>query len=142
MLRLFFVILLPIFCFCDTLTITEASADLAITTATAGLQPDPDIDSNYSYTLTYDPNSGARSMRARIDTALPTDMNLYITVEAPDSGTAIARVLLSTTNADVVTGLDTSIDPIGSFGITLEAESDGAEAQFFSRTLTLETYTP
>ena len=77
---------------------------LTVDTAVAGQEPTDDINSTSSYAITT--NGTSKRLTASIDVAMPTDITLQISLAAPTaSGTSAGYITLTTTAADVVTGI-------------------------------------
>lgn len=87
----------------NVLAIT-GNVTLTIDQATPGSDPDP-VSGSASYAVTT--NESAKKIVAAIDTDLPANMSLVVDAAAPTGATGSTDVALSTTGADVVTGMST-----------------------------------
>lgn len=79
-----------------------AGPTIQISTATAGSQPDSNTGSS-SYAITT--NGATKKITASTDVAMPTGLTLSLNMTAPTGGTSAGAVALSTTAADMVTGI-------------------------------------
>jgi len=89
---------------------------LVISTATAGSEPDAATDATTSYSLTT--NGTNKRITGSIDTAMPANTSLLVTLTAPTGGSSAGQVILSTTAQDLVTGIST----LAESGLTISYE--------------------
>jgi hypothetical protein len=89
----------------NELEIDATSVTLIIDTATAGSQPDDAVDSTTAtYAITT--NGTNKRITAALDSAMPTDTSLYLTLAAPTaSGSSAGEQLLSTSTVTVVSAI-------------------------------------
>ena len=148
MLRLFFVLLIPVMIFSDDINIIQTFADLAITSAVAGQEPDRDTQSGYAYQITFvdQPPTDNRVIRASIAENLPQGAIIRIALEPPGTGTSNGIVTITTTPTQVnlVTGIvPGDIITNTNFNMTVEVQcTTEVSPQVFSETLTLEIVVP
>jgi len=91
----------------NELDISAASVTLTISTATAGSQPDDVTDnSTATYALTTNGGTDAKKITAAIDTAMPADTHLYLTLAAPTGGTSAGEQEITDSAVDLVTAID------------------------------------
>ncbi|MGI6078906.1 MAG: hypothetical protein ACOYCB_12270 [Fastidiosipilaceae bacterium] len=87
----------------NEISLGEDPDPLIISTATAGSKPDSaQGTSTYAFTT----NEEGKKITAKIDTAMPMGTDLYVELEAPTGGTSSGQVELTTTDNDVVTGIE------------------------------------
>jgi hypothetical protein len=78
---------------------------LVVSTATAGAEPDTATDNSTDYDITT--NESNKRITGVLDSAVPANTELYIFLAAPTGGTSAGDVQLTTTAADLVTGIST-----------------------------------
>ncbi len=96
---------------CEVLAINELSVNgspgaLVVSTAVAGLSPDDAINASTLYSITTNCGTDAKKITAAIDTVMPDNVSLNITLAAPTGATSLNDVQLGTSPADVVTNID------------------------------------
>ena len=112
----------------------SGTPSLTVNAATAGSQPDP-VTSDVSYAITT--NGTNKKVTAAIDTAMPSDVVLSVTVAAPSaSGTSAGKTSLSATAADVVTGITEVAESGLSIQYELDAEVTAGVVSSDTRTVT------
>jgi hypothetical protein len=109
---------------------------LSITTATAGSAPTAVSDASSSWNVTTN-QSGAK-ITASINSAMPAGLTLSANLSAPAGGTSAGLTALSTTAADVVTGITKVAN--GPLGLTYQLDATVAAGVVASTTRTV-TYT-
>lgn len=112
------------------------NATLTINSATAGSDPDDATDSSASYAVTT--NESGVKITAATNVNMASGVTLSVNAAAPTGATAVGATSLSTTAADVVTGLGTVSESGMSLGYTLSATA--AAGQVASTAVTV-TYT-
>ncbi len=90
----------------DELSVSGNPGALTVNTATAGSQPDAVTDATTTYALTTNAGTDARKITAVLDTAMPANTTLTVTLGAPTGGSSPGAVTLTNAAADVVTGVD------------------------------------
>lgn len=78
---------------------------LIVNTATAGAEPDTATDNSTDYDITT--NESNKRITGVLDVAAPANTELYVFLAAPTGGTSAGDVQLTTTAADLVTGIST-----------------------------------
>jgi hypothetical protein len=78
---------------------------LIVSTGTAGAEPDTATDSSTDYDITT--NESNKKITGVLDAAVPANTELYVFLTAPTGGTSAGDVQLTTSAADLVTGIST-----------------------------------
>lgn len=122
----------------NELEIDAASVTLTISTATAGSEPDDVSDATTAdYALTTNGGTDAKKITAAIDTAMPANTHLYLTLVPPTGASSPGEQEITTGAVDVVTGIDnvaeSALDMTFRFSATVAAGIVAAA----SKTLTL-----
>jgi hypothetical protein len=119
----------------NELTIDQASVDMIISTTTLG-DPDAVVDSTITYDLSTNCADNGKKITGVLDSIMPADTTLTLSLTAPSGATAAATVTLTATAQDLVTLIDAGTDnDLGSV-LTFDA-TVAAGAISGSRTLTL-----
>ncbi|MGB2983334.1 MAG: hypothetical protein WBC63_05665 [Candidatus Bipolaricaulia bacterium] len=122
----------------NELAISVAAVTLTIDSATAGSEPDDVTDnSTATYALTTNAATDAKKITAAIDTDMPSNVSLYLTLGAPTGGTSPGELLISATPADVVTAIETVAESTLSMTFRLSATVAAGVVASASKTLTL-----
>jgi len=122
----------------NELAISVASVTLTINSATAGSEPDDATDnSTATYALTTNAATDAKKITAAIDTNMPANVSLYLTLGAPTGGTSPGELLISATPADVVTAIEMVAESALSMTFRLSATVAAGVVTSASKTLTL-----
>ena len=106
----------------NALDVSGNPGNLTVSTATAGAQPDAVTDATTTYAITT--NGTDKKITAALDTGMPHDTTLTVTLAAPSVGSSAGAVVLSTEAADVVTGITEVVDS----GKTITYELDATVA--------------
>lgn len=122
----------------EVAAINEASVSgnpgaLTVDTATAGSEPDDVSNALTTYAITT--NGTNKKITGSIDTAMPTGTTLKINLVAPEGATSAGDVTLSTTAADLVTGITKKKG--SSLGITYKLSATVAAGEVASATKTV-----
>ena len=117
----------------NEITVSGNPGALVISTATAGSQPTAATDATTSYSITT--NGTNKKITGSIDTAMPANTSLLVTLTAPTGGSSAGQVTLSTTAQDLVTGIST----LAESGLTISYEftADAAAGVVASSTKTV-----
>ena len=117
----------------NEITVSGNPGALVISTATAGSQPTAATDATTSYSVTT--NGTNKKITGSIDTAMPANTSLLVTLTAPTGGSSAGQVALSTTAQDLVTGIST----LAESGLTISYEftADAAAGVVASSTKTV-----
>lgn len=106
----------------NEISVTGDPSSLVISTATAGSNPDSVTDTSSTYSITT--NESSKKITAAIDSAMPDDVTLSVTLDAPTGATSAGSTSLSATAADVVTG----ISEVAETGLGIDYELDATVA--------------
>ena len=106
----------------NELAISGGNITLTINSATAGSDPDDATDST-TCDLAWTTNEASKKITAETDLAAPT-FTLKVTATSVSGGTAASEVTLSTTPADFVTGIATTV---GSCDLSYVASATAAQ---------------
>lgn len=90
----------------NELSVSGSPGALVVSTAAAGSPPDDAINASTLYSITTNCGTDAKKITAAIDTAMPDNVSLNITLAAPTGATSVNEVQLGTSPADVVTNID------------------------------------
>lgn len=96
----------------NAISVSGNPTTLTINTATAGAMPNPATDSSTTYAVTT--NGTTKKITAKIDSDMPTDLDLKVFLNAP-TGASASGGSLTTAELDVVTG----IGPVVASGLTI-----------------------
>ena len=110
-------------------------AALTISTATAGSEPDDATDSTTTYAITT--NATGKKITGAIDSAMPADVTLRVNLAAPTGGSSAGATALSTTAADLVTGVTKVAEGSKTITYTLSATVAAGVVASATRTVTL-----
>ena len=111
----------------------NGSPNLTVNTATAGSEPDSDIDTG-SYNITS--NGTDKKITGVIDTDMPANVTLKVTLGAPTGASSLGQVTLSSTAADLVNGITKTAESSLSITYELSATVDAGIVASGSRTVT------
>ena len=112
------------------------SPSLVVTTATAGSQPTAATSAVATWAVTTN-QSGAK-ITAALSSAMPAGLTLSANLAAPGGATSAGLTALTTTAADVVTGITKTA--AGSLGVTYQLDATAAAGVIASTSRTV-TYT-
>lgn len=120
----------------DEISVSGNPGALSVSTATAGSQPDDDTDDTTTYAITT--NNTNRKITGAIDSNMPPNVSLEINLVAPTVGSSAGDMTLSTTAADLVTGITQVADGSGNtITYTLSATVAAGIVASDTRTVTL-----
>jgi len=87
----------------NELTVSGSPEPLIINTATAGSEPTSVTDASTTYAITTNGGNNSRKITAQLDSDMPNDLTLCITLSGPTGADAPPTdVILTTTPVDVV----------------------------------------
>lgn len=115
------------------ITVSGNPGPLVISTATAGSEPVAATDATTTYSVTT--NGTNKRITGSIDTAMPANTSLLVTLTAPTGGSGAGQVILSTTAQDLVTGISTLAE--SALPISYEFTADAAAGVVASSTKTV-----
>jgi hypothetical protein len=116
----------------------SASGDpgaLTVSTATAGSEPDAATDNSTTYAVTT--NGTNKKITGGIDSNMPSNTTLEVNLAAPTGGASAGDVTLSTTAADLVTGITQKAETDLTITYTLSATVAAGIVASDTRTVTL-----
>lgn len=116
----------------------SASGDpgaLTISTATAGSEPTDATDTGTTYAVTT--NGTGKKITGDIDSDMPSNTMLQVNLGAPTGGSSSGDVALSTTAADLVTGITQRAESGLTVSYTLSATVAAGVVGSAARTVTL-----
>jgi len=108
----------------NELAVSGDPGTLNVSTATAGSEPDADSDNTTTYAITTNCGTDAKKITAVLDTAMPANTTLKITLAAPEGATSEGAITLTASAQDVVT----AIDAVASSGHEISYELDATVA--------------
>lgn len=120
----------------NELNIDGASVTLTVNTATAGAEP-TSATASTTYDITTNCASNAKKLTAAINSAMPAGTTLQLNVTAPSGGVSAGATTITTTAADVVTGIDAVAESDIAMNFTLAATVAAGVVGSASKTLTL-----
>ena len=89
----------------NEISVSGNPAALVVSSATAGSQPTAATDNSTSWAITT--NESSKKVTGAINTAMPANTTLSVTLAAPTGGSSAGAVSLSATAADLVTSIST-----------------------------------
>lgn len=89
----------------DEISVSGNPSALIVNTAVPGSQPTAATDASTSYSITT--NNSSRKITSAINSAMPANTSLKVTLTAPTGGSSAGQVTLSTTAQDLVTAIST-----------------------------------
>ena len=87
----------------DSISLTGNPATLSISTATAGSQPNSVSDTSTTYSIST--STVVAKITGKINTAMPTNTTLKVTLAAPTGGTSAGAIAMTTTAQNLVTAI-------------------------------------
>jgi len=89
----------------NVISVSGNPGALIVSTATAGAEPTAATDATTSYSITT--NGSNKKITGSINTAMPANTSLSVTLTAPPGGTSVGAVALTATDQDLVTSIST-----------------------------------
>lgn len=108
---------------------------MTVNTATAGSQPDAVTNALTTYSITT--NGTGMKITGILNTVMPTNVTLQAALAAPDVGTSAGATTLTTTAADLVTGVTQVVSSAKTITYTLSATVAAGIVASTTRTVTL-----
>ena len=108
----------------NELAVSGNPGAMNVSAATAGSQPDAVTDTSTSFAITTNTATDGKKITAVLDTAMPANTTLKITLAAPSGGTSAGEITLTASAQDVVT----AIDGVASSGHQISYELDATVA--------------
>lgn len=119
----------------NEIAITGSAPTLTINTATAGGTPTDATSSGITYALTT--NGTNKKITGDIDSSMPANTTLSVNLGAPTGASSSGSVSLSTTSADLVTGITSLSESSKTLTYTFSATMAAGVVSSFNRTVTL-----
>lgn len=119
----------------DDITVSGNPGATIVNTATAGLDLDPATDASTTYSI--DVTTANKKITGSIDTSMPANTTLSISLAAPTGATSNGWVNLDVTASDLVTGLAIGMNESGlSITYRFSATVDAGVISSSSKTVT------
>jgi hypothetical protein len=119
----------------DDITVSGNPGAIVVNTATAGLDLDPATDASTTYSI--DVTTANKKITGSIDTSMPANTTLSVSLAAPAGATSNGWVSLDVTASDLVTGLVIGTNESGlSIIYRLSATVDAGVVPSSSKTVT------
>ncbi|MEI9894765.1 MAG: hypothetical protein WDN28_12980 [Chthoniobacter sp.] len=119
----------------NELSVSAGTATLTVNSATAGSAPNVATDTTTSYAITT--NETNRKITGALSANMPTGVVLSATLAAPTGATSGGKLALSTTAADLVTGVATLNESGKGISYELSATSAAGVVPSATKTVTL-----
>ena len=119
----------------NELSVSSESVSLAVDSATAGSAPTAATNSTTTYSITT--NESDRKIVGALNTDMPSGVTLSVALAAPSGAASAGQVALSTTPADLVTGISTLNETGKAIAYELTATSAAGVVPSASKTVTL-----
>jgi len=119
----------------DEISVNGNPGALVVNTAVPGSQPTAATDASTSYSITT--NNSSRKITGNIDSAMPDETALKVSLAAPTGGSSAGQVTLSTTAQDMVTGISTLAESGQSISYEFSATLAAGIISSSQRTVTL-----
>ena len=119
----------------NEISVSGNPSALIVNSATAGSEPDAASDNSTSYAITT--NESSKKITGAINTAMPSNTSLKVTLVAPTGGTSAGQVTLSTTAADLVTGISTLAESGNTITYEFSATASAGVISSANKTVTL-----
>jgi len=120
----------------NELSVNNASVTLTISSALAGSQPN-NATTSASYNITTNCTANSKKITGAINSDMPSNVSLQVQLAVPSGATSLNYVSMSTSAADVVTGIDASAAPNLQIDFKMTAEVSAGVVTTATRTLTL-----
>lgn len=119
----------------NEISVSGDPAALIVSAATAGSQPDAATDATTTYSITT--NQSNRKITGAINTAMPANTTLSITLAAPTGGSSAGPVNLTALAADLVTGISTLAESAKQISYSFTALTTAGVIASANKTVTL-----
>ena len=119
----------------DEISVSGNPGALTVNAAVAGSEPTAVTDATTTYAITT--NNTTRKITGKINTAMPANTFLKVTLVAPTGGTSAGQVTLSGTDQDLVTGISTLAESGKTITYELSATAAAGVVASASKTVTL-----
>jgi hypothetical protein len=119
----------------DEMSVSGNPGALTVSTATAGSEPDDATDNSTTYAVTT--NGTNKKITGAINSAMPVNTTLQVNLTAPTVGSSAGAVTLTTSAADLVTGITQEAESGLTVTYTLSATVSAGVVASDTRTVTL-----
>jgi hypothetical protein len=119
----------------NEISVSDNPGNLVINSATAGSEPNDTTDNSTTWAITT--NQTARKMTGSINSIMPANVTLEINLTAPTGGSSAGDVSLSTSDADLVTSIETVAESDLTITYTLSATVAAGEVAQAQKIVTL-----
>lgn len=124
----------------NEIAVSGDPAALIVSTATAGSAPTDATDNSTDYDVTT--NESNKKITGVLDAAAPANTNLYVALAAPTGASSAGTVELTTSAADLVTGISTLAESNHTITYTFSASIAAGIVASTTRTVTLTLTDP
>lgn len=123
-------------CFGDAISLSGSPSAFTINSAVAGQQPTAVTNSSTTYSVTT--TTVIRVITGKINTAMPANTTLKVTLAAPTGATSLGAVTMTTTAQNLITGIPLATVSSGkTVTYNFSATVSAAQVANATRTLTL-----
>jgi hypothetical protein len=119
----------------NEISVSGDPGKLMVNSATAGSEPNDTTDNSTTWAITT--NQTARKITGSINSNMPTNVTLEINLEAPSGGSGAGDISLSTSDADLVTSIETVAESGLTITYTLSATVAAGVVAEAQKTVTL-----
>jgi hypothetical protein len=118
----------------DEISVSGNPGALIVNTADPGSQPTAVTDASTSFSITT--NNSSRKITGSLDSAMPANTSLKVTLTAPTGGASAGQVTLNATAQDLVTGISTLAESGKTISYEFSATLDAGIISSSQRTVT------
>jgi hypothetical protein len=119
----------------NELSVSASTASVLVSSATAGSAPNVATDTTTTYAITT--NEEGRKITGSLNSDMPIGVTLSVTLAAPTGATSAGKQSLSTTSADLVTGISTLNESGKGISYELAATAAAGVVPSATKTVTL-----
>lgn len=119
----------------NEISVSAATASLTVNSATAGSAPNAATHTSSTYSITT--NETGRKITGAIDSNMPDEVTLEVSLAAPAGATSLGDQALSTTATDLVTGISTLNESGKAISYRLSATAAAGVVPAATKTVTL-----
>jgi len=117
----------------NEISVSGSPGTLSVHTASAGFQPDDATNSSSTYSLTT--NCSNKKITGVLNSTLPPGVTLKVNLAAPAGATSLGDVTLSSTSADLVSGISSTKSAGLSITYKLSATVSGGTVNLSTKTV-------
>jgi hypothetical protein len=119
----------------NEISVSGNPSALTVNAATAGSEPTAVTDASTTYAITT--NQSSRKITGVLNSAMPSNTTLKVTLGAPTGGSSAGQVTLTASAADLVTGISTLAESGLSISYEFSATSAAGVVASAQKTVTL-----